>query len=137
MKKILVTRKLIRESEEKALKMFNTKLNTNDELYSQSRVIEMSEGCDAILTSLTEKMDEETINKLPDSIKVISNFAVGFGNIDLEAAKKRGITVTNTPEVLSDATAEIGILLILGACRRASEGIDSAKEGGWKWSAVI
>ena len=135
MKKILVTRKLIRESEEKALKMFNTKLNTNDELYSQSRVVEMSEGCDAILTSLTEKMDEETINKLPDSIKVISNFAVGFGNIDLEAAKKRGITVTNTPEVLSDATAEIGILLILGACRRASEGIDSAKEGGWKWSA--
>ncbi len=135
MKKILVTRKLIRESEKKALKMFNTKLNTNDELYSQSRVIEMSEGCDAILTSLTEKMDEETINKLPDSIKVISNFAVGFGNIDLEAAKKRGITVTNTPEVLSDATAEIGILLILGACRRASEGIDSAKEGGWKWSA--
>ena len=135
MKKILVTRKLIRESEEKALKMFNTKLNTNDELYSQSRVVEMSEGCDAILTSLTEKMDEETINKLPDSIKVISNFAVGFGNIDLEAAKKRGIAVTNTPEVLSDATAEIGILLILGACRRASEGIDSAKEGGWKWSA--
>ena len=135
MKKILVTRKLIRESEEKALKIFNTKLNTNDELYSQSRVIEMSEGCDAILTSLTEKMDEETINKLPDSIKVISNFAVGFGNIDLEAAKKRGIAVTNTPEVLSDATAEIGILLILGACRRASEGIDSAKEGGWKWSA--
>ncbi len=135
MKKILVTRKLIRESEEKALKMFNTKLNTNDELYSQSRVIEMSDGCDAILTSLTEKMDEETINKLPDSIKVISNFAVGFGNIDLEAAKKRGIAVTNTPEVLSDATAEIGILLILGACRRASEGIDSAKEGGWKWSA--
>ena len=135
MKKILVTRKLIRESEEKALKMFNTKLNTNDELYSQSRVIEMSEGCDAILTSLTEKMDEETINKLPDSIKLISNFAVGFGNIDLDAAKKRGITVTNTPEVLSDATAEIGILLILGACRRASEGIESAKEGGWKWSA--
>ena len=53
----------------------------------------------------------------------------------LEAAKKRGIAVTNTPEVLSDATAEIGILLILGACRRAAEGIESAREGGWKWSA--
>jgi glyoxylate reductase len=51
-------------------------------------------------------MDEDTINKLPDTVKVISNFAVGFGNIDLEAAKKRGIAVTNTPEVLSDATAE-------------------------------
>ena len=88
-----------------------------------------------MLTSLTDKMDEDTINKLPETVKVISNFAVGFGNIDLEAAKKRGIAVTNTPEVLSDATAEIGVLLILGACRRAAEGIESAREGGWKWSA--
>ena len=135
MKKILITRKLIKESEEKASKTFNPKFNSNDELYSQSKVIEMSDGCDGILTSLTEKMDEDTINKLPDTIKIISNFAVGFGNIDLEAAKKRKIPVTNTPEVLSDATAEIGILLILGACRRVPEGINSAKEGGWKWSA--
>ena len=95
----------------------------------------MSQGYDGILSSLTEKLDAETINQLPESVKIISNFAVGFGNINLEAAKNRGIVVTNTPEVLSDATAEIGILLILGACRRASEGIESAKEGGWKWSA--
>jgi glyoxylate reductase len=95
----------------------------------------MSNGCDGILSSLTDKMDKQTIDKLPDTIKIISNFAVGFGNIDLEAAKSRGIVVTNTPEVLSDATAEIGILLILGACRRAAEGIQSAQEGGWKWSA--
>ena len=84
---------------------------------------------------MTDKLDAETVNQLPDSIKIISNFAVGFGNIDLEAAKKRGIAVTNTPDVLTDATAEIGMLLILGACRRAAEGIESAKEGGWKWSA--
>ena len=135
MKKILITRKLIKDSEEKAVKTFDSKLNSNDELYSQSKLIEMSKGCDGILTSLTDKMDKETINKLPETIKIISNFAVGFGNIDLEAAKKRNIVVTNTPDVLSDATAEIGILLILGACRRAAEGIDSAKEGGWKWSA--
>jgi len=135
MKKIIISRRLLKESEEKALKTFDAKLNSNDELYSQSKLIELSKGCDAILTSLTDKMDEETINKLPSSIKVISNFAVGFGNIDLEAAKKKGIAVTNTPEVLSDATAEIGILLILGACRRASEGIQSAKESSWKWSA--
>ena len=135
MKKILITRKLIRESEDKAGKTFNPIFNPNDELYSQSKVIQMSQGCDGILSSLTEKMDEETINKLPDSVKIISNFAVGFGNINLEAAKKRGIVVTNTPEVLSDATAEIGVLLILGACRRAAEGIQSAQEGGWKWSA--
>ena len=135
MKKILITRKLIKDSEDKASKTFEPIFNSNDELYSQSKVIEMSKGCDGILTSLTDKMDRETINKLPDTIKIISNFAVGFGNIDLEAAKKKGIAVTNTPEVLSDATAEIGILLILGACRRAAEGIESAKEGGWKWSA--
>ena len=135
MKKILITRKLIKDSEDKAIKIFDAKLNSNDELYSQKKVIEMSEGCDGVLTSLTDKMDKEIIDKLPESIKIISNFAVGFGNIDLEAAKKRGIAVTNTPEVLSDATAEIGVLLILGACRRAAEGIESARQGGWKWSA--
>ena len=135
MKKILVTRRLLKESEDKAIKIFDAKLNSNDELYSQSKVIEMSQGCDAVLTSLTDKMNEEIINKLPETVKVISNFAVGFGNIDLEAAKKRGIVVTNTPEVLSDATAEIGILLILGACRRASEGIAGARASDWKWSA--
>ena len=113
MKKILITRKLLKASEEKAAKLFETKFNNNDELYSQSKLIELSQGCDAVLTSLTDKMDAETINKLPDTVKVISNFAVGFGNIDLEAAKKRGIAVTNTPEVLTDATAEIGILLII------------------------
>ena len=135
MKKILITRKLIKDSEDKASKTFDPIFNVNDELYSQSKVIDMSQGCDGILTSLTDKMDKETISKLPDTIKIISNFAVGFGNIDLNAAKEKGIAVTNTPDVLSDATAEIGILLILGACRRASEGIRSAKEGGWKWSA--
>jgi lactate dehydrogenase-like 2-hydroxyacid dehydrogenase len=135
MKKILITRRLLKDSEDKASKMFDAHLNSNDELYSQSRLIELSQGCDAVLTSLTDKMDADTINKLPETIKVISNFAVGFGNIDLEAAKKRGIAVTNTPEVLSDATAEIGILLILGACRRASEGIEAARESNWKWSA--
>ena len=135
MKKVIITRRLLKACEEKASKNFDVKLNSNDELYSQSKLLELSQGCDAILTSLTDKMDEEIINKLPDSIKVISNFAVGFGNVDLEAAKKKGITVTNTPDVLTDATAEIGILLILGACRRASEGIKSAKESNWKWSA--
>ena len=81
MKKILITRKLIKESEEKASKTFDSIFNANDELYSQSKVIEMSQGCDGILSSLTEKLDKETIDKLPDSVKIISNFAVGFGNL--------------------------------------------------------
>ena len=73
MKKILITRKLLKSNEDKALKIFDAKLNSNDELYTQSKLIELSQGHDAILTSLTEKMDAETINKLPDSVKVISN----------------------------------------------------------------
>ena len=68
MKKILVTRKLIKDSEEKASKIFEVNLNSNDELYTQAKVIEMSQGYDAILTSLTDKMDEQTINKLPETI---------------------------------------------------------------------
>ena len=135
MKKILVTRRLLQSNEERLKQLYNVKLNSNDELYSQKKLIEISEGCDGILSSLTDKLDADTINKLPKSIKILSNFAVGFGNIDLEAAKKKDITVTNTPEVLTDATAEIGILLILGACRRASEGIEGAKASSWKWSA--
>ena len=90
MKKILITRKLIKESEDKATKTFDPIFNSNDELYSQSKVIEMSKGCDGILSSLTDKIDQETITQLPDTVKIISNFAVGFGNIDLEAAKKKG-----------------------------------------------
>ena len=135
MKKILITRRLLRSSEDKASKIFDAKFNINDELYSQEKLIKLSDGCDGILSALTDKLDEETINKLPDSIKILSNFAVGFGNIDLNAAKKRNIVVTNTPEVLTDATAEIGILLILGACRRVPEGIQGAKDCNWIWSS--
>ena len=135
MKKILITRKLLKSNEDRIKNLYDSNLNSNDELYSQKKLVELSDGCDGILSSLTDKLDEGTISKLSKSIKIISNFAVGFGNIDLEAAKKKNIVVTNTPEVLTDATAEIGILLILGACRRASEGIEAAKASNWKWSA--
>ena len=134
-KKVLITRKLLRSNEEKASKLWDTKLNLNDEVYSQKKLIELSKGFDGILSSLTDKIDEKVINSLPSSIKIISNFAVGFGNIDHEAAKKRNIAVTNTPDVLTDATAEIAMLLILGACRRANEGINYARKENWKWSA--
>ena len=135
MKKILITRKLIKESEEKASKTFDPIFNTNDELYSQSKVIEMSKGCDGILSSLTEKLDSNLISKLPDTVKIISNFAGGFGNIDIIAAKKRNIVVTNTPNVLTDATAEIAMLILLGAARRAKEGFNWVNKKNWKWSA--
>ena len=134
-KKVLITRKLLRSNEERASKLWDAKFNLNDEIYSTKKLIELSQGCDGILSSLTEKIDENVINSLPKSVKIISNFAVGFGNIDIQAAKKKNIIVTNTPDVLTDATAEIAILLILGACRRANEGINWVKKENWKWSA--
>ena len=134
MKKILITRRLLRTCEDKAKEIFDANLNLNDELYSQQKLLELSQGCDGILSSLTDKLDAETINQLPKSIKIISNFAVGFGNIDLEAAKNKGIAVTNTPDVLTDATADIQILLLLGASRKAYEGRIAAEAQNWKWS---
>tara|TARA_Y100000815_G_scaffold154689_1_gene140431 strand:- start:53 stop:1006 length:954 start_codon:yes stop_codon:yes gene_type:complete len=135
MKKVLITRKLLRSNEDRISKIWDANLNLNDEVYSQKKLIELSQGCDGILTSLTEKIDEGVVQELSESVKIISNFAVGFGNIDLDATKKRNIVVTNTPDVLTDATAEIAMLLILGAARRASEGLLYAKNKNWKWSA--
>ena len=99
-------------------------------------MIELSKDCDGILSSIVDKIDEKTINKLSDKVKIISNFAVGYGNIDLKAAKARNIAITNTPDVLTDATAEVAMLLILGAARRATEGSKFARSKNWKWSCI-
>ena len=135
MKKILITRKLIKSSEQLAKNFFYTKLNKEDKLLSKEELIKKSEDCDGILSSITDQFDQDLISKLSNTIKIISNFAVGFGNIDINAAKKRNIIVTNTPDVLTDATAEIAILILLGAARRAKEGAEWAKRKNWKWSA--
>mgnify|MGYP001296873011 CR=1 FL=1 len=135
MKKVLVTRKLLKSNEDKISKLWDANLNFSDEIYSSEKLIELSRDCDAILSSILDKIDDKVINKLSNKVKIISNFAVGFGNIDVNAAKKRNIMVTNTPDVLTEATAEIAILLILGAARRATEGIKKAREKNWKWSA--
>ena len=135
MKKILITRKLIKSSEDYASKIFDVKFNKEDKIITKDDLIKNSSDCDGVLSSLTEKIDAEVISKLSNSIKIISNFAVGFGNIDIIAAKKRNIIVTNTPDVLTDATAEITMLILLGAARRAKEGIEWSKKKNWKWSA--
>ena len=135
MKKILITRKLVKSSEEYAVKIFDAKLNKEDKLLTKEQLLKETNGCDGILSSLTEKFDSDLVSKLPETIKIISNFAVGFGNIDIDAAKKRNIVVTNTPDVLTDATAEIAMLILLGAARRAKEGIEWANKKNWKWAA--
>jgi len=135
MKKVLVTTKLLKPNEERISQLWDAKLNLNNEIYSENKLIELSKDCDGVLSSVVDKIDKKTINKLSDKVKIISNFAVGFGNIDIEAASKRNIVVTNTPDVLTDATAEIAMLLILGAARRAVEGMQWVRNKNWRWSA--
>ena len=135
MKTILITRKLLKENDERIKKIFDAKFNSEDKIYNSDELISLSQGCDGILSFVTTPINKEVIEKLPDTIKIISNYAVGYGNIDIEAAKSKGIVVTNTPEVLTDATADISILLLLGASRRAYEGRRDAEKENWKWSA--
>ena len=135
MKKVFVTRKLLDSNEKRMSKIWDVKLNLKDKIYSQSELVELSKDCDGILCSIVDKFDAETIYKLFNKVKIISNFAVGFGNIDIKVAKQRNIIVTNTPDVLNDATAEIAILILLGAARRATEGRKWVDKKNWTWSA--
>ena len=134
MKKIFVTRKLLKENEIKLKELFDVNLNKNDKIYSAEEIIEGSKNYDGILSSVTDPINSDTISKLSESIKIIANGAVGFGNIDFKKARERGIAVTNTPDVLTDATADIQILLLLGASRKAYEGRIAAEAQNWKWS---
>ena len=134
MKKIFVTRKLLKENEDKLKELFDVHLNKTDKIYSAEEIIEGSKNFDGIFSSVTDPINAETISKLSQSIKIIANSAVGFGNIDFKKAREKEIAVTNTPDVLTDATADIQILLLLGASRKAYEGRIAAEGQNWKWS---
>ena len=135
---ILVTRKLPDAVEDRLRQDYKPMLNPDDRLYSSDQLVALSEGVDAIMPCHTERFSAEVIARLPDCVKAIANFSVGVDHVDLQAAAARGIIVTNTPDVLSDATAEIAILCMLGAARRASEGERLVRGAGWKdWSPAF
>lgn len=132
---ILVTRKLPAAVEARLSRDYSPIFNPEDRRYSTDELLQKSEGTDAMLPCHTENLLSEVIEKLPDSVKAIANFSVGVDHCDLNAAKKKGIIVTNTPDVLTDATAEIAMLCLLGAARRASEGERLIRERKWNtWS---
>jgi lactate dehydrogenase-like 2-hydroxyacid dehydrogenase len=132
---VLVTRKLPDAVENRLRRDYQPRLNPDDRLYSSDELIAKAAGAAAIVPCHTERFSAEVITRLPDSVRIIANFSVGFDHVDLAAAKARGILVTNTPEVLSDATAELTILLMLGAARRASEGERLVRTRQWRdWS---
>jgi len=132
---ILVTRKLPDAVEERLKRDYNPILNPDDTLYTSDEIIARAKDADAILPCHTEKFTAGVISRLPERIKAIANYSVGYDHVDTNAAKARGLIVTNTPDVLSDATAEVTIMLMLGAARRASEGERLVRTREWKdWS---
>ena len=132
-KKILITRKLPDAVTNRAQETYQATFNNDDEPYGVDQMIELAQEKDALLCTLTNDMSRRVIEKLPDSVCAIATFSVGYEHIDLEAAKERGIIVTNTPGVLTEATADVALLLILGASRRAREGAEmiTAEWSGW------
>ncbi|MDH3630674.1 MAG: D-glycerate dehydrogenase [Gammaproteobacteria bacterium] len=135
---ILVTRKLPDSVEQKLAQHFTTILNPDDRLYGTAEMLQLAENADAILPCHTEKFSAGTIAQLPARVKAIANFSVGVDHVDLDAARQKQVVVTNTPDVLSDATAEIAMLLMLGAARRASEGERLVRNQQWKdWSPAF
>ena len=135
---VLVTRKLPDAVENRLRQDYDPILNPDDALFSSDEIIKRAKGADAILPCHTEKFTAEVIARLPESVRVIANYSVGYDHVDTEAAIARGLIITNTPEVLSDATAELTLLLMLGAARRASEGERLVRTREWKdWSPAF
>ena len=135
---VVVTRKLPEAVEARVARDYQGRFNPRDKLYSAEELIALCDGASFIMPCHTEKLTAEVIARLPDSLQAICNFSVGYDHVDVTAAKERGLIVTNTPDVLSDATAEIAMLLMLGAARRASEGERLVRSREWKdWSPAF
>lgn len=127
--KILVTRKLLTVNEDRLRADYDATLSEDDHVMSADEVVDAAKGMDALLICVTELLDAAAINRLPDSVQAILTLSVGLDHVDVDAAKARGIAVLNTPDAVTDPTVEIGMLLMLGAARRATEGAAMMRAG--------
>lgn len=135
--KLLVTRRLPEAVTTRARESYAARLNEEDRQLTAAEIASAAEGQDAILCCSTEKFPARVIESLPQSVRMLATFSVGHEHIDLEAAKARGLRVSNTPDVLTDATADITLLCLLGAARRAHEGAKMLRDGKWHgWSTT-
>lgn len=132
---VLVTRKLPDSVEARLASLFDARLNPGDDPWPRdgAEIVRRAAetGATGILCAAGDAMNAATIAALPPSVRIVATFSVGTDHIDLEAAKARGLIVTNTPEVLSFATAEIAFTLMLMAARRAGEGERIVRAGAW------
>ena len=130
-----ITRKLSEATLERASRDYDAVINHQDGLHTADEIVAMSGKVDAILACHSEIFDADVAARLDGRVRIIANHSVGVDHCDLAALRARGIVVTNTPDVLSAATAEIAMLLLLGAARRAVEGDTLVRTGNWKfWS---
>jgi lactate dehydrogenase-like 2-hydroxyacid dehydrogenase len=128
---VLVTRKLPEAVEARLRRDYAPRLNADDRPYAADELIERSADAAAILTCATDAWPAALIERLPDGVRAIATFSAGHEHIDLAAASGRGIVVTNTPDVLTEATADITMLCLLGAARRAFAGEALIRTGRW------
>lgn len=135
---ILVSRKLPNAVETRLCRDYKALLNPQDRQYTREELFDQAASADVLLICHTEHLNAEAVARLPERVRAIVNFSVGVDHVDLAAARARGLIVTNTPDVLTDATAEIAMLCMLGAARRASEGERLIRAGGWStWSPAF
>lgn len=106
-------------------------VNEADRVLNRQELLEAVAGCAGILTQLQDPVDAELLDAAGPELRVVCNYAVGFNNIDVPAATERGVVVCNTPDVLTDATADIAWVLLMGAARRVSEGDRFVRAGEW------
>lgn len=128
---VIVTRRWPEACEKEVRELFDATLNTDDQPLSADQLKEALGSADAVFSTVTDRVTAEILGVEPLRAKLLGNFGVGFNNIDIEAAKRRGIVVTNTPGVLTDCTADIAMTLLLMAARRAGEGERHLRAGQW------
>jgi lactate dehydrogenase-like 2-hydroxyacid dehydrogenase len=128
---VVVTRRLPEPVHQALAREFDARLNPEDRPLTVDGLKEALRSADALLTTVTDKVTDEVLATEPRRAKLVANFGVGFNNIDVEAAKARGIAVSNTPDVLTDATADLAVTLLLMTARRTGEGERHLRSGHW------
>jgi glyoxylate reductase len=120
--RILVTRRLPETIESRMATLFEARFSAADEQLGAEAILAALENCDVLVSSITDRLDAELLARFPPSVRLIAQFGNGFDNIDIEAAYRAGITVTNTPSVLTEDTADMAVMLMLALPRRLVEG---------------
>ena len=132
---VFLTRKLPDSTETRMRELFDTRLNETDMPMSDDELRAIVKQADVLVPTVTDRIDADLINAAGDQLKLIASFGTGVDHIDLAAARARGITVTNTPGVLTEDTADVALALMLAVPRRIAEGDKVARAGDWNgWS---